>query len=245
MNGLVSLPVARATFRERAASPILLALAAIFALVSLRGGLAAKAAGGAFSGLSQALPIVATLVVATALISDELESGHAALALLRPLTRAEWFGGRFAGGAAALAALCALGWVFDGAGALLAQGSLDFAFLLELPLAIVWCASWLAILAALSVVVPRWHNGPALLLAVLGLMLASSLLAGRLPALRPQLQQLDHFIGPASPMDLVLAVRHSARKELEPLLLDLAWLTLGWLTGVLLLNRRELARRRP
>src|SRR5205814_1947505 len=149
---LVSWPVARATLRERALAPLTLALTALLVLasyVNAAGGWSGKLFSGAFGSL---FFLAVTTGLGAGLVSAELESGHAQLALLRPLTRAAWYGGRLWGAGLALLGAVVLGWLAAGAAALARGGGLDLGWAASLPLSFVWAFAWLSLLACLSVV---------------------------------------------------------------------------------------------
>jgi ABC-type Na+ efflux pump permease subunit len=184
------------------------------------------------------------MVLGAGLISDELENGHAQLVLLRPITRAEWFGGRFAGAALVLLGAQVVAWL-AGLGGLLRAGKPDAAWALSLPLAYVEALGWLAILAALSVVLRRSMNVGLLLF--LALFYAFMTVTMPLVLGKPQwvqvLRDAGRYLGPMELRDILKGLS-GPRREVWPLFYDLTWLFGAWLAGVLLLDRREVARRR-
>jgi ABC-type transport system involved in multi-copper enzyme maturation permease subunit len=199
-----------------------------------------------------------TLFLGAGLISEELESGHAQLVLLRPLTRAEWFGGRLLGSGLCLLAVMTVTWLFGAGKSLKAGEGLDLSLLLSLPIGFIWAFAWLSTLAALSVVSRGWMNtgwvvmgvvGGFLLFLVLGGVAGIGAAANKQTSVVVQLSNaaltLLPYVGPQSSADLVTSFRTGAPKELWPLLYDLFWAAAAWLLGVVLLNQRELARRRP
>jgi len=238
---VISWPVARAAAREKLRSPAILVVGACFVSTAALGGSLGAAVGETFGGLGVAFLLVLTLALGAGLLSDELDSGHAQLVLLRPITRAAWLGGRLVGAGLALAALTAGAWA-AGAVASLARGhALSFSTLAVLPLAVLWAFAWLSVLTALGVVLPGWTNAGAL---VLGAIVWASL-RGALPALlgRPDwaaaAAELGKYLGPQNPLQLAFD-----RRALGPVLYDLCWVFFAWLVAALLFNRRELARRR-
>lgn len=227
---MISWPVARATLRERSRSGLSLLIAGMLTLSSLR-----SPPEQAFSGFGQALLILFTLLLGAGLLADELESGHAQLVLLRPLTRAAWYGGRFAG--AGLALLAGLSIAFAGSllAALLRGGGDGLGRqLLVLPVAFLWSLSWLSVIAAAGAVARAWTNAGLILIAGVGWALLGGLVRLARPEWGEPIATVGKYLGPMQPLPL---------GPLEPLAYDLLWLFSAWLAGVLLLNRRELARR--
>ncbi len=226
---MISWPVARATFRERGRSGLALALAAMLAVSSLR-----SPPGQAFQGFGQALLILFTLLLGAGLLADEIESGHAQLVLLRPLTRADWYGGRFAGaalvllGGLVLAFACSAGWS-------LAHGNFSASELLVLPVAFLWSAAWLSVVVAVGAAARGWTNAGLVVVAGIGWAMLMGLTRLASPELGALMVTAGKYLGPQQPLPI---------SQLEPIAYDLLWLFGAWLAGVLLLNRRELARRR-
>jgi ABC-type transport system involved in multi-copper enzyme maturation permease subunit len=242
-GGLVSLPVLRATFRERALGGLSVAFVVLAAL-----GNFAKSAqaghGAAFADFPRFFIIALTLVLGAGLISDEIDSGHAQLVMLRPVTRAEWFGGRLAGAALVLLGGVAVAWLAGLLG-LLRTGGPDLVWLLSLPAAWIEAAAWLAVLAMLSVVFRRSLNvGVLLLLAMAYVFLSFTLpLMLRKVELLARMKELASYLGPMTLGDIPASL-NGPRRNFAPLFYDLLWLFGSWLAGVALLNKRELARRR-
>ena len=237
---MISWPVARAAALEKLRSPAVLAVGFCLLAAIFFGGSGPRQA---FSGPGIAFLVLLTLIVGAGILSDELDSGHAQLVLLRPLTRAAWVGGRLVGAGSALAAIVAAAWVAGLAGALL-RGSQEawVPALAILPLAVLWAFAWLSVLAAIGAVLPSWTNVAAAVLAVL----AWAMLQGSLPVVlkRPELVEtfakVGKYLGPQDPLEL--ATR--PREGLGPAVYDLCWIFSAWLVAVVLFNRRELARRR-
>lgn len=237
---MISWPLARAAALEKLRSPAVLAVGFCLAASVFFGGSGPRQA---FGGPAVAFLVLLTLILGAGVLSDELDSGHAQLVLLRPLTRAAWVGGRLVGAGSALAAMVAAAWVAGAGGALL-RGTQEpwVPALATLPLAVLWAFAWLSVLAAIGAVLPGWTNVAAAVVAVL----AWAMLQGSLPAVlgRPELAaalvRVGKYLGPQDPLEL--ATR--PREGLGPALYDLCWIFSAWLVAVLLFNRRELARRR-
>jgi len=245
MSGLVSWPVARAAFRERSRSFIVGALAVLLAAAAFTNGMQSGWGGQAFAGFARMFYVVLTMVLGAGLIADELETGHAQLVLLRPLTRASWFGGRLAGAALVLLAALAAAWIACGIGVVAQRRAPDLAWIVTLPAAFVEAFGWLALLAALSVVLSRWTNVGLLLLLAMAwwfLRLVVPFALGDVKHVQT-MGAIQAYLGPQDASAIVAAVRTRSRPDLGPLLYDLAWASACWLAGVLLLNRAELARR--
>jgi hypothetical protein len=111
VNAIVSWPVARATFKSRLRSVGPWIVGVIFAATAALPTGPDASGAESFRGPSAIWFVVLTFTLGTAMLSEEIESGHAQLVLLRPLTRAAWFGGRLAGACVALALFCALAWL--------------------------------------------------------------------------------------------------------------------------------------
>lgn len=226
---MISWPVARATFRERSRSVLLLVLGGMLAVSSLR-----STPEQAFSGPAELLLALFTLLLGAGLLSDEIESGHAQLVLLRPLTRADWYGGRFAGAALVLLAFVALAFVASLVPSA-ARGGFSPRQLLVLPVAFIWSAAWLSVVAAAGAVARSWSNAGFVVVAGIGW----GMLIGVATLVRPGwgalLTTVGKYLGPRQPLPL---------DRWELVAYDLLWFFGAWLAGVLLLNRRELARRR-
>jgi hypothetical protein len=237
---MISWPVARATAREKLRSPSILAVGACFVAAAALGG-RAGAVGETFGQFGVVFLLVLTLALGAGLLSDELDSGHAQLVLLRPITRAAWLGGRLAGAGVALAAFAAGAWAAAAAASLGGGHPVPLSALAVLPLAVLWSFAWLSVLTALGVLLPGWTNAGALVLAAI----AWATLRTSLPALlgRPEwaaaAAELSKYLGPQDPLGLA-----EGRRALGPALYDLCWVFFAWLVAALLFNRRELARRR-
>jgi len=237
---MISWPVARATAREKLRSPAILAVGACFVVAAALGG-RAGAVGETFGGSGVVFLLVLTLALGAGLLSDELDSGHAQLVLLRPITRAAWLGGRLVGAGAALAAFTAGAWAAAAAASLGGGHPVPLSALAVLPLAVLWAFAWLSVLTALGVLLPGWTNAGALVVAAI----AWATLRTSVPALlgRPEwaaaAAELSKYLGPQDPLGLAFD-----RSALGPALYDLCWVFFAWLVAALLFNRRELARRR-
>jgi len=244
LAGLVSLPVARATFRERAVGLLPIAFTALAALGAFS-NIAQKGQGGStYEGFTRLFVMVLTMVLGAGLIADEVESGHAQLVMLRPVTRAEWFGGRFAGAGLVLLASLSISWLAGLLG-FLRGGKPDLAWAASLPLMAVDALGWLAILAALSVILRRSQNIGLLIVIGLTYFFASvtlPLVMGKVGWLE-KMRDAGRYLGPMDLADLIKGAP-GARLDFAPLFYDLFWLFGAWLVGVLLFNQRELARRR-
>ena len=244
LAGLVSLPVARTTFRERAMALMPIAFTGLTAMGAGSNTAQSGYGGDTFTGFARLFMIGLTMVLGAGLIADEIEGGHAQLVMLRPLTRAEWFGGRFAGAAATLLCGLAIAWLAGLIG-FLKGGRPDLAWVLSLPLASIEALGWLAVLAALSVVLRRSQNVGMLLVLALTYFFATltlPLVLGKVLWI-DQMKSLGKYLGPTELADLLRGLS-GARRSTAPLFYDLLWLFGAWLVGVVLLNRRELARRR-
>jgi hypothetical protein len=239
---VISWPIAREAAREKLRSPAILAVGFCFVAAA---GLGGRAGGPreAFGGFAIPFLVALTLSLGAGLLAGELESGHAQLVLLRPITRAAWVGGRLCGAGIALAAIVAAAWIGAAGGAALRGGdALSLSAIAILPLAVLWGFAWLSVLTAIGAVLPGWTNAPALVLAAL----AWAMLRGTLPAAlghpewAARLAELSSYLGPQDPLQLAW----SPREGLGAGLYDLCWVFFAWLVAVLLFNRRELARRR-
>jgi len=242
VSSIVSWPVARATWSERLRSPGPWLIGLIFIIT---GAVRAERHGGgteAFSGPSAIWFVVLTFALGTAILSEEIESGHAQLVLLRPLTRAAWFGGRLLGACLALALFCTLAWAATFAAALSRGYGVDAARFPALALAILWGWASLSVLACLGAFLRGWTNSGALSIAVLGWILFIGLIGGLRPQWMEAIQTVTRFLGPQDPLALLDPTK--TRRDFGPALYDLLWLFGPWLVGVAILNRRELAKRR-
>ena len=247
MNTLVSWPVARATLRERGLSPLTLSITGVLALLGLFRSTVDTWGAEAFSGFASLWFLLLILALGAGLLADEVESGHAQLVLLRPLTRAQWVGGRLAGAALVLCGAATLGWLTSLLAAFTrgAWGELP-GRLLVLPLALLPALGWLATLAAIGAVTRGWSNAGFLVAARAGwgfLHLALPLALPKLQ-LQPLLDAVGRHFGPQDVLMLARQVQYGERFEPSGALWDLFWLFGAWLVAVRLFNLRELARRR-
>jgi ABC-type transport system involved in multi-copper enzyme maturation permease subunit len=250
MSALVSWPIALATARERARSPFVAVLAGLTVVIAFgRGALAAASEGaGGFTAFWLA---VLTFALGAGLIAEEVESGHAQLVLLRPLTRAAWFGGRLAGAALVLAAALSAASLAGVAGALLSRHPPDatalLADLIALPLAFIDLGGWLVALACVSVVSPGWSNVARVLIAMLAwgtLRLVLPLAVGQTLPVSQALAAVEPYLHPRSSTALAQDLVLRRPVDLTPLLWNLLWIAALWSIAVLLVNAIELARRR-
>jgi hypothetical protein len=237
---MISWPVARAAAREKLRSPGIRVVGACFVAAAALGG-RAGAVSETFGGFGIAFLLVLTLALGAGLLSDELDSGHAQLVLLRPITRAAWLGGRLVGAGIALAALTAGAWAAAAVASLGSGHALSLSALAILPLAVLWGFAWLSVLAALGVILPSWTNAGALILGAIAWATLRGTLPGVLghPEWGAAAAELSKYLGPQDPFALA-----EGRRALGPALYDLCWVFFAWLVAVLLFNRRELARRR-
>ncbi|GAC1346956.1 MAG: hypothetical protein NVSMB23_25440 [Myxococcales bacterium] len=249
MSGLVSWPIAAAAARGRARSPSIIVLAAVATLAALGpvGGGPSDGSGG----FAHFWLLILTFVLGAGLISEEVESGHAQLALLRPITRAAWFGGRLAGALLVLGGALAAVGLARTAGALLwrqAPGGPSLpADLIALLLSSVELGGWLSALACLSVVSRGWSNVVRAIFAILGwgtLRLLLPLATRQDPRVSAALGAVEPYLHPRSAGSLARALAVRGAIDPEPLLWNLLFLAAFWTAGVLLMNRLELARRR-
>jgi ABC-type transport system involved in multi-copper enzyme maturation permease subunit len=247
MNALISWPVARATARERGLSALTLAIVAVLVLLGTLRSSADAWGAEAFSGFAAAWFFLLTLLLGAGLLSDEVESGHAQLVLLRPLTRAQWVGGRFAGAAFVLCAAGALAWAASLIAALTRGGFGELpGRLLVLPLALLPALGWLATLLAIGAAARGWTNAGILVAARVGwgLLHFSAPLAFPKLGLSPLLDAVSRHFGPQDALMLARQVQYGERFEPSTALWDLLWLFAAWLVAVRVFNLRELARRR-
>ena len=243
---IVAWPVARATFRDRGRSAMAAVLVALLMLAGASLTTPDHWGAEAFSGFGTAMFVCLNLLLGAGLLAEEIESGHAQLVLLRPLTRAAWYGGRLAGVVLAISVAVGLGWgttVF----ASVARGTpVELGIrVLILPLIIVWAASWLSVLAAIGAVAPSWTNAGIVILFAAGYGMLNGLMLVIRPEWAALMQRIGHYLGPVNPVEIALSLRAGEKADWGPLAYDLVWLFGSWTVGVHLLNRRELARRRP
>jgi ABC-type transport system involved in multi-copper enzyme maturation permease subunit len=238
MNRLLSWPIARQTARERGLAPAPIGIALVLVLLAV--ATRPVSPGGWSGGASGFWLALLALVLGAGLLSSEVESGHAQLVLLRPITRAQWVGGRLVGAALVLCLAGAIAWAASLVAAV-ARGAFDASppWFALLPVALLPHLGWLATLCAISAVTRGWTNAALLLALRFGWFFARSALPLALPQwnLGPWLLVADRYFGPQEPADA---------EGIVPSLLtwDALWLAAAWLAAVLLFNRRELARRR-
>lgn len=247
MNPLLSWPVAFATARERLRSSVVAILAVLCVLLGFWRTVSESYGADVFGGVGAGIFALLTLILGAGLLSEELDSGHAQLVLLRPITRAQWVGGRLAGAGLVLGSTIVATWLASLATAVAQGARLNLlARLSVLPLAAVYMLSWLAVLVALGAVCASWTNAGYLVLFVLVWSFFRKLvpLALGRPELGKLLGEVDGYLGPQDPLAAAADVYRGLRPNLGPALYDLLWLFGAWLIGVLLFNRRELARRR-
>ena len=238
----ISWPVARATARERGLTPITLGLVALLAVLA---GFGRPGVGNeAFDGFSAFWFGLLTILMGAGLLSEEVESGHAQMVLLRPLTRAQWVAGRLAGAATVVTFAAVLAWGTSFAAALV-RGSGDYGLrVLVLPLALLPLLAWLATLTAVSAVLRGWTNAAWVIAAYAGWKLLKLAVPFRFPGLKPLFESIDSCFGPQEAVMLARQLTQHEPLQLTPLLWDLFWLFACWLAAVRLFNLRELARRR-
>lgn len=248
VSQLFSWPVARAAARERGLGTLALIIVAVLVLLGLTRGAADQSGADAFAGFGGAWFFLLTLLSGAGLLLDEVESGHAQLVLLRPLTRAQWVGGRFLGAALVLCGGGTAAWTASLVGALL-RGQTDgmLARLFVLPLALLQALGWLAALLAFGAILRGWMNAGLLIAARVGWQLLRVTLPLALPkcGLGPWLEAIDHYYGPQDALDLVQQARYGQQLALSTALWDVFFIVAAWLVAVRLFNLRELARRRP
>lgn len=247
MSALFSWPVAAAAARERIRSPVVSLLALFCVLLGFWRTVSESFGADVFSQLGALVLGLLTLTLGAGLLAEELDNGHAQLVLLRPITRAQWFGGRLLGAGLVLGSTVLCPALASLATAILHGARLNLLVRLSvLPLVLVWVFAWLALLVALNAVFSSWTNAGFLLLFLLVWVFLHRLLPlalGR-PELGRLLDQVDQLLGPQESLGAATDLFRGQRPDLGPALYDLLWLFGAWLTGVLLFNRRELARRR-
>lgn len=244
---LVSWPIARATVRERATAPFTLVCFAVIVLLGFVHNQADAWGAEAFSNVAAIWFFLLVLALSAGLLSSEVESGHAQLVLLRPITRAAWVSARLTGAAFLLCLGGVAGWAVNVAAAIARKEPLELLpRLLVLPLAILPALAWLATATALSAVLRGLGNAVVLLgaRAVWAVTLfGTPVLFPKLPVGRA-LSALDPYVGPQKLFAMVDQVRAGDQVVFSPALWDLFWLLAAWTCAVWLFNRRELARRR-
>ncbi len=226
MNALVSWPIARVTARERGLAPSTLVIAALLVLTSM------------LRGFAQPWLVLLVAFVGAGALAEEVDSGHAQLVLLRPITRTQWVGGRLVGLALVVCASAAAAWVVATALSLYRNGADRLGWeVLSLPLCLLSPLAWLATLVALSAVVRGWSNVGVVIVVSVAWFVTRNALPLLLPSwrLEPVLSLIDRYFGPQD-----LCGSYSTGK----LLWDLLWLVAAWVAAVQLFRRRELARRR-
>jgi hypothetical protein len=237
MNRLFSWPIARQTARERGLTPAAIAITLVLVLLS---AVARPVSPGAWSGGASVFWLaLLVLVLGAGLLSSEVESGHAQLVLLRPITRAAWVGGRLFGAVLVLCLSSAIAWA-TGLVAAVVRGGFDASplWFTLLPVGLLPHLGWLATLAAISAVTRGWSNAALLVALRFGWFFGRNALPLALPRwnLGAWLLAVDRYFGPQDAVDV---------EGIVPSLLfwDVLWLLGAWLLAVLLFNRRELARR--
>ena len=246
-GGLFSWPVARATARERGLSPLTLGITAVLVLLGLFRSTADTWGAEAFSGFAAFWFFLLILLLGAGLVSEEVESGHAQLVLLRPVTRASWLGGRLAGAAFVLCAAGTAGWLVSLVASFTRGAWSELpGRLLVLPLALLPALGWLATLAAIGAGARGWTNAGLLLAARLGFGLLHFALPVAFPKLElsPLLDALGRHFGPQEILMVARQFQYGERFEPSSVLWDLFWLFGAWLVAVRIFNLRELARRR-
>jgi hypothetical protein len=245
MSALVSWPVARATARERGFSPRTIFWIVIIGLLGLARGMSDAWGAEAFSGGAGFWFFLFVLILGGGLLSDEVESGHAQLVLLRPITRAQWVSGRFVGAALVLCLGGTLGWAASIAAAVLRGAANELpGRVLILPLALLPALGWLATATALSAVLRGWMNAGVLIGLRAAWLAVRYALPAAYPGLLPLVVPADPYAGPQDAVALAHQVQLHDQLIFSPALWDLFWLFAAWTLAVWLFNRRELARRR-
>jgi hypothetical protein len=181
------------------------------------------------------------------LLADEVESGHAQLVLLRPITRAQWLGGRLLGAGLVLCAAGTAGWASSVVAAIARGGAGELpGRVLVLPLALLPALGWLATLAAIGAATRGWTNSGILIALRIGWALAALGLPLAFPklGLQPLIDLIGHHFGPQDALMVARQVQYHQRFEPSVVFWDLAWLFAAWLAAVRVFNLRELARRR-
>ena len=247
MSSLVSWPVARATARERGLAPLTLAITGVLVVLGLFRSTADTWGAEAFSGFASFWFFLLLLLLGAGLIADEVESGHAQLVLLRPLTRAAWLGGRLAGVCLVLCAAGTAGWLVSLVASFTRGAWSELpGRLVVLPLALLPALGWLATLAAIGAGARGWTNAGILLAARLGFGLLHFALPVAFPKLNlsPALDAIGRHFGPQDILLVARQLQYGERFEPSGVLWDLFWFFAAWLVAVRVFNLRELARRR-
>jgi hypothetical protein len=239
MNALFSWPIARQTALDRGLAPVTLAITLVLAILAAFGGPPSPARW--FAGGSAFWMGLLVLAVGAGLLSEDVESGHAQLVLLRPVTRAQWVSGKIAGAALVLCLAGAVAWAASLLSAF-SRGGFDGSppWFTLLPLGLLPHLGWLATLAAISAVTRGWTNAALLVGVRFGWFVARSALPLAYPQLDlgPWLLAADRWFGPQEAVGAGGIVPRS-------IAWDILWMAGAWLVAVLLFRRRELARRRP
>lgn len=232
---VISWPIAAATVRERGLAGLPLVIVALLVLLAVLFAKPDLWAGLWFELL--------TLLLGAGLLADEVESGHAQLVLLRPITRAQWVGGRLAGAALVIVAAAAAATSGSIAAAAL-RG--NFGEIPQraavLPMTLLPALAWLATLTAVGAVARGWTNAGIVIVAWLAWKLVrhgAPLALGR-PDLSATLEIVDQYVGPQELTSLPAPAHYFERA-----LWNVFWACAAWLVAVRLFNLRELARRRP
>jgi len=247
-SDLFSWPVARATARERGLAPVTIGIAAVLVLIGLLRSSADTWGAEAFSGFGALWFFLLTLFLGGGLLADEVESGHAQLVLLRPITRAQWVGGRLVGAAIVLCIAGTAGWASSIAASVARGGAGELpGRLLVLPLALLPALGWLATLTAIGAATRGWTNSGLLIAVRIGWAIAAFGLPLAFPklGLQPVLEVIGRHFGPQDALMLARQAQYHERFEPSVVFWDLAWLFAAWLVAVRVFNLRELARRRP
>jgi ABC-type transport system involved in multi-copper enzyme maturation permease subunit len=240
---LLSLPIARATFQERGKRSATIGLVLIVAVLGLFHG--GQWAAEAFSGISTFWVFLLTLTLGGGLLADEVESGHAQLTLLRPITRAQWVSGRLLGACAVLCAGLGVAWIPSFIAALSrGQGSEALGRIFVLPLALLPQLGWLATLAALSAFLRSWMNAALLILARMSWVIGAIFVPLRFPEIQPFVKAVTPFVGPQEALELAQQVHFGDHAIFSPALWDVFWFFAAWTVAVVLFEKKELARRR-
>jgi hypothetical protein len=239
---MISWPIARATFKERGLRGITFVCAGIIAVFGCFGGTLWGAE--AFTGpISELWIFLLTLSLGGGLLADEVDSGHAQLVLLRPITRAQWVSGRLMGASLVLCLALTIGFL-PGFVLAIARGDGSPARLLMLPLGILPQLAWLATLAALSAVLRTWLNAGAVLMARFVWAIVYFGLPLKFPDARPYVSAADPYVFPQRALELAKQLHFGEKAIFSPALWDVFWFCAAWTVAVILFEQRELARRR-
>lgn len=192
---------------------------------------------------ASAIGVLIAIILTAGIIGDEIESGHLQIIAVKPVARSVYLLGRAAG--AWFANVVVLGLAFAVAIAVPGGVSVRTA-ILACALEVLRGAGWIAATTALSVVVPRSWNAPAV---AIGLVAWQILAMGMQAAFGPgAAARMDSASDLLTPPDFSILVSDLAARE------SAAWSDLSYgvfyaaaalLVGVLLLRRREIASRRP